>query len=216
MQTLFMRGRNKAEASTPNPLPSNNVPQVVKAVYRAIPSEQVRAFIKKEVKPEPVTQKTYDRILSELHEVNPNEKIIWVGQSSQIMHAMAYICCILTGWLILPLIVAYLLYLQIKNTIYVLTNDRLRVYSGIFTKHIEDIELFRIKDTAYSQPFLYQFFGVSNIHLITSDAIWGKFDIPAIYDGIIVREKMRKAVQAARRSKGVREVDYFGQSPLSG
>lgn len=215
MQTLFERGQQKAEASTPNSLPVNEVPQVVKAVYRAIPSKQVRAFIKKEVNPGPVTQKTYDRILNELRQVNPNEKIIWIGQSSQIMHVIAYVCCILTGWLVLPLIVAYLLHLQIRNTIYVLTNDRLRVYSGIFTKHIEDVELFRIKDTAYNQPFLYRFFGVSNIRLITSDAIWGKGDIPAIYDGIIVREKMRRAVQAARRSKGVREVDYFGQNPLS-
>lgn len=140
---------------------------------------------------------------------NPNEKIIWIGRSSQVIHILTYSMCILFCWLIFPLIIAYIVYLQTKNTIYIVTQERLLIYHGILTKRIDDLELYRIKDTAYIQPFLFRFFNLASIQLYSSDISWGNSSIPGIENGMELREKIRRIVEQARVKKGVREVDYY-------
>jgi Bacterial PH domain len=161
------------------------------------------------VKKEIVADLAYQEIYEELHETDPNEAIIWMGRSSQAIHFVAYIICFLFFWLIFPLIIAYYLYLSTKRTIYVLTNQRLRVYSGIFIRRIDDLELYRVKDTVFLQSFLLGLFNCSNIQLFTSDATWGDSSIPGIENGRALREKIRKVVEINREHKGVSEVDYY-------
>ena len=156
-----------------------------------------------------ITDPAYQEIYEELHETDPNEAIIWIGRSSQAIHFLAYSICFLFFWLIFPLIVAYYLYLSTKRTIYVLTNQRLRVYSGIFIRRIDDLELYRVKDTVFLQSFLLGLFNCSNIQLFTSDATWGDSSIPGIENGRALREKIRKVVEINREHKGVSEVDYY-------
>lgn len=178
---------------------------------------ELKEKIQEEAKPEPLTKSQYNHIYKEMEEANPHEEIIWIGRSSQFIHAFAYIMCILFCWLLFPLLIAWYLNEQTKNTIYVLTQERLRVYSGIIIKRIDDLELYRVKDTIYLQPFLLRFFGLSHIRLITSDVSWGDASIPGIENGIMVREKIRKLVEAIRVKKGVTEVDYYtrGGPPMN-
>lgn len=165
--------------------------------------------MKKTIHPDPVTRHEYQDIVDELHELDPDEKIIWIGKSSQLIHVVAYTFCFLFCWLLFPLVIAYIIYLQTKHTIYVITDQRLRIYSGILVKRIDDVELYRIKDTTFIQPFILGRFGFSNIQLITSDASWPNEMIPGIANGRMLREKIRKIVETAREKKGVREVDYY-------
>lgn len=163
----------------------------------------------KVVKPRPIKKTIYDQIYQELQDINPDETILWIGRSSQLIHLTAFSMCVLFSFLLFPILIAYIIYLQTKNTIYVLTTERLRVYSGIITKQINDLELYRVKDTRYEQPFLFRFFGLSNIQLFTSDITWGESVIPGIERGLTLRETIRKIVEAARIKKGVREFDYY-------
>jgi hypothetical protein len=165
--------------------------------------------VKQKAHPKPVTDTEYQQIYDELQELDPNETIIWIGRSSQLVHLFAYIICFLFAWLLFPLAIAYYIYLQTKHTIYVITNERLRVYSGIFVRRIDDVELYRVKDTIFLQPFILGRFGFSNIQLITSDATWGDSMIPGVAKGRMLREKIRSVVEVAREKKGVREVDYY-------
>lgn len=168
----------------------------------------------KVIKPRPIIQSTYDAITKELKEENPDEKVLWIGRSSQIIHIGAYIICFLTGFLIFPLIIALIIYLQTKNTIYVVTQERLRVYSGIFTKRIDDLELYRVKDTVYIQPFIFRFFNLCSIQLYTSDMTWKQSAIQGIENGMALREQIRRIVESSRINKGVREIDYFTHPAL--
>ncbi|HVA96836.1 MAG TPA: PH domain-containing protein [Candidatus Acidoferrales bacterium] len=165
--------------------------------------------VKKKIHPKPITQNEYQDIYDELRELDPDETIIWIGKSSQLIHLTAYFFCFLFCWLLFPLLIAYYIYLQTKNTTYVITDQRLRIYSGIFVKRIDDVELYRIKDTTFIQPFILGRFGLSNIQLITSDVSWPNEYIPGITNGRFLREKIRKIVEVAREKKGVREVDYY-------
>lgn len=161
------------------------------------------------IKHHKVTKSEYEKIYDELRELNPDEPIVWMGKPSQAVNLAAYILCFLFCWMIFPFFIAYYLYLQTKHTVYVITDQRLRVYSGVFIKRIDDVELYRVKDTIFLQPFFLNWFGLSNIQLITSDATWGNAMLAGITRGRMLREKIRCTVEIAREKKGVREVDYY-------
>jgi hypothetical protein len=165
--------------------------------------------IKHKIKHHRVTKSEYDQIFEELKNFDPNEPIIWMGKPSQAIHLFAYSVCFLFSWLIFPLLIALYLYEQTKRIVYVITDQRLRVYSGIFVKRINDIELYRVKDTIFIQPLTLRLFGLSNIQLITSDASWGNSVIAGITNGRMLREKIRHIVETVREKKGVREIDYY-------
>lgn len=161
------------------------------------------------VKHHRVTKTEYDQIYEELRTFDPNEPIIWMGKPSQAIHLFAYCLSFLFCWLVFPLLIALYLYEQTKHTVYVITDQRLRVYSGILVKRIDDVELYRVKDTIFIQPLTLRWFGLSNIQLITSDASWGDSMIAGITNGRMLRERIRHIVETAREKKGVREVDYY-------
>jgi membrane protein YdbS with pleckstrin-like domain len=172
-------------------------------------SATLKQIVKQQARPKPVTKNEYEEIFEELQQTDPNESIVWIGRSSQLIHLAAYIICFLFCWLLFPILIAYYLYLQTKHTTYVITNERLRVYSGVFVRRIDDVELYRVKDTIFLQPFILGRFGFSHIQLITSDATWGDSYIPGVSNGRMLREKIRNIVEIAREKKGVREVDYY-------
>ena len=191
--------------------------QSFKSALTDIPlPQELKEKIKEEIKPETLTKSEYNHIYHEMREANPHEEIVWIGRSSQLIHWFAYLICFLFCWLIFPLFIAWYLNERTKHTIYVLTRESLRVYSGIFIKRIDDLELYRVKDTIYIQSFVLRVFRLSSIMLITSDASWGDSSIPGIENGIVIREKLRKLVEAIRVKKGVREIDYYtrGGPPL--
>ena len=174
--------------------------------HNALP---LREKIKHRIKHHKVTKTEYQQIYDELKQLDPNEPIVWMGKPSQVTNLFAYIVCFLFSPLLFPLVIAYYIYIKTKRTIYVITDERLRVYSGVFIRRIDDVELYRVKDTIYLQPFFLAWFGLCNIQLITSDATWGDAIIAGIPNGRMIREKIRHVVEKAREKKGVREVDYY-------
>jgi membrane protein YdbS with pleckstrin-like domain len=185
-----------------------------KKQHDAIKSETLTKKIAHKIKHHKVTKSEYEQIYEELKKLDPNEPILWMGKPSQAIHLTAYAACFLFGAMIIPLLIAYYIYLQTKHTIYVITNQRLRVYSGVFFKRIDEVELYRVKDTIFLQPFSLRWFGLSNIQLITSDSTWGDSMIKGIPNGRMLRERIRNRVELIREKKGIREVDYYTQTEV--
>jgi hypothetical protein len=159
-----------------------------------------------------ITPKQYKTISRELNEMDTKEKIIWMGRSSQAINIGPFFLCFFFFYLIFPIVIAYFIYLKTRNTIYVITQQRLLLFTGIFTKRIDDVELYRVKDVAFIQPFYLWLFHVSSVQLYTSDPNWGDSLIPGIRDGMIIREKLRRLAEAERDRKGVKEIDYFAKN----
>ena len=106
-----------------------------------------------------------------------------------------------------------LIHLVNVTSTYELQADRLRMQRGIILRAEEEIELFRVKDIRASYSFIQQLFGIGNLELISSDAT-GKgasrrkdFIISNVEGARAIREELRTRVDAARRRKGVRELD---------
>ncbi len=79
--------------------------------------------------------------------------------------------------------------------------------SGVFNRRLDNLELYRVRDYTVLQPFLMRMLGLGNLHLVTSDAANPELSIEAVWGIEIIREQLRKAVEAARDRKRVRQMD---------
>lgn len=136
------------------------------------------------------------------------ETHIWSATPSQVINTTTYIICgllSLTGLLALISIpFAIWKYMEVKCKTYTLTSQRLRVESGIFSKKCDSLELYRVKDTKFDQPFLLRLFGMGNVSLISSDSTTPITTIIAIKDAHLLQEQIRSLVEERRDQKRVR------------
>ncbi len=154
------------------------------------------------------------------------EKIVWKGRSHQIVNfwpsaASALLLILILigaltwrGWvawgMFAPLSYGAWLYLGTKLKVFELTSERIRIYEGILNQKINEVELYRVKDTRLEKPFWLRIFGLSNIIMQTSDRSLPEVSILAVRGGVEIREKLRKQVEILRDQKRVREVDFDG------
>lgn len=99
-------------------------------------------------------------------------------------------------------------FLTVRCRVYELTDERLRLYEGVLNQKIDELELYRVKDTTMNRPLWLRIFGLSSLHLDTSDRSHPKVEIEAIRGGDQLRETLRKQVEYWRDRKRVREVDF--------
>jgi membrane protein YdbS with pleckstrin-like domain len=135
------------------------------------------------------------------------EEVVWQGRPSQIINLPAFLLCTLLCILVVPIFVALWKWLVVRCTNYELTSERLRMGSGVLSRVHDELELYRVKDSRYEQPFLLRIFGLGNVVLSTSDRTHPTIELRAVRDGRDVREKLRAQVEKLRARKGVREVD---------
>jgi len=142
--------------------------------------------------------------------MSDKEITIYEGSPSQIENLSSFIILgILTPFTFgLALIPILFTFLKTKFHIIKITNERIIDTSGILSKTVDELELYRVKDVKLEKPFLLRMFGLGNIMLITSDKTSKKYFIKALKDSEIIREKLRKFVEERRIKRGVREVDF--------
>ena len=136
------------------------------------------------------------------------EKDVWFGTPSQVINLGSFILLGLFFWLIFPLLIILWKWLVVKNTKYELTTERLRTRYGVLNKHTDEVELYRVRDYKFVQPFFLRLFSLGNIVLQTSDRSHPQVILRAIPDGEELRDKLRTHVEACRVKKNVREVDF--------
>lgn len=151
------------------------------------------------------------------------ETSLWTGHTSQWVHFWYYFFCIVlaiacavgavftAGLAAIGIIIPAIMWISrwwiTKTTVYELTTQRLRIGSGILSRKLEELELYRVKDYSMDQPFFLRVVNLGNLTLVTSDATTPTVIIKAIPNVADVREKLRSAVQHERDRKRVRELD---------
>ena len=135
------------------------------------------------------------------------EETIWRGSSSQLKNLGCFILCFLFCWLIVPIFIGLRRFLETKNQVYELTNERLKTTQGIFSKVTESLELYRVKDIEVLQPFIYRMVGLENIKVNTSDLSSPVILIDGISQSVGLPDKLRNQVEIIRAEKKVREID---------
>ena len=168
-----------------------------------------------------------------------NEEVIWTGSPSQILNfrhfftfglwliAITFIyttlaqrpgtqdmqSILLAMYLVLsigPFLNLLWKWLQIKCTRYELTNQRLKTRYGVLSRKADEMELYRVKDYKFDQPFFFRMFSLANIILESSDRSDPKIIIQAVRNAEDIRNKIRTCVEEMRSKKRVSEVDFEG------
>jgi len=156
--------------------------------------------------------------------MSENEETLWKGKPSQLINFNIFLLSgivvlliiilsiYLWGWLfyliVFPCGYALQKWLILRSYGYELTNERLRVTTGIFRKSFEEIELYRIRDYSIVQPFFLRLFSLGNVILKTSDKTMPDVTISAIRDFMEVKDKIRVRVEILRKEKDIKEIDY--------
>jgi uncharacterized membrane protein YdbT with pleckstrin-like domain len=151
------------------------------------------------------------------------ETLLWKGSPSQWLNAghftSALLLCagIIVGGLtsppafaglILPALYAIWKYLTVRTRVFELTSERLKITRGVINQHVDEIELYRVKDSQMIRTWWMRLTGLASISLETSDRTMPALVIPAIRGGIEMRELLRKQVEIQRDKKRVREMDF--------
>jgi uncharacterized membrane protein YdbT with pleckstrin-like domain len=100
-------------------------------------------------------------------------------------------------------------YWKARGTSYKLTTKRVVIESGIFSKKLEQIDLYRVVDYVVDRPFSQRLLGTGNIVLESTDRTSkGEVRIDGIRTDVrALYEKLRAATEADKRARGVRVMD---------
>ncbi len=129
------------------------------------------------------------------------EKQLYIGRPSQILNIISFI---LWSWtLFIPLII----YLKTRFTVYEVTNERIKLKTGILSQEIDECELYRVRDYKIVKPFFQRIFGLGKIELVTSDRSNSNINLNGIKDPENLYNLIRDNVEKIRRKTGTREID---------
>ena len=132
-----------------------------------------------------------------------DERTEWTGHPSQWQNLGWFVLCVL----VLPIPFALWKWLETRSTVYTLTDQRLKFTRGVFSKVTEDLELYRVRDSKFSQGPFERMVGLGNIELFTTDETSPTILLRYIAGAEAVREQIRGLVEARRDAKRVRYLD---------
>ena len=104
---------------------------------------------------------------------------------------------------------SFIAYLHLHAVEYVISTQRVRIVSGIFSKDIQEIELFRVKDTMAHQSFFLRLFGLGTITILSGDERHPRLILSGVPGAVELRERLRQEIMTLRQRFGVRELDVM-------
>ena len=129
------------------------------------------------------------------------EKQLYIGRPSQILNIISFI---IWSW---TLFVPIIIYLKTRFTVYEVTDQRIKLKTGILSQEIDECELYRVRDYKIVKPFFQRIFGLGKIELVTSDRSNSNINLNGIKDPENLYNLIRDNVEKIRRKTGTRELD---------
>lgn len=143
-----------------------------------------------------------------VHESHPSQIVNLKSYAAAFLGAAAVVALtILAGatvlllFLLLPAFYALWKWIEIKSTKLTLTDQRLIIRSGVFTKTTNETELYRVRDTAIEEPFFYRLFGVGNVIIYSTDEAEGRLHFNAYPKPHWIKDQIRNNAEACRQRK---------------
>jgi uncharacterized membrane protein YdbT with pleckstrin-like domain len=103
---------------------------------------------------------------------------------------------------------AIVCWVRTRGVSYKITSQRIVIESGVFSKRMEQIDLYRIVDYVVDRPFGQRIMGTGNLVLETMDKTTPEVRVSGIKtDVMALYERLRFATEAEKRKRGVRLLD---------
>ncbi|HYI13569.1 MAG TPA: PH domain-containing protein [Thermoanaerobaculia bacterium] len=117
--------------------------------------------------------------------------------SEQFVRVGWFITAILTAIQVIGFLVAWI---RLRSTQYTLTNQRVLIEQGVFSKTVDEIDLRYVDDSLFTQGLLDRILGIGNVTLLSSDKTSPRYMLRSIKDPRGVRELIRaEAYQNSQR-----------------
>jgi uncharacterized membrane protein YdbT with pleckstrin-like domain len=103
--------------------------------------------------------------------------------------------------LLVPVVYAWWKWLLVKSLRFTLTDQRIIISKGVFSKITNETELYRIRDTSIEEPFFYRMFGVGNILVYSTDDAEGRLSFEAFPKPHWIKDQIRNYSEICRRNR---------------
>jgi uncharacterized membrane protein YdbT with pleckstrin-like domain len=103
--------------------------------------------------------------------------------------------------LLIPVIYAWWKWLLVKSIKLTITDQRLIVSQGVFSKATNETELYRVRDTSIEEPFFYRMFGVGNVIIYSTDEAEGQLHFKAYSKPHWIKDQIRNNAEVCRQKK---------------
>lgn len=132
-----------------------------------------------------------------------NEELLFAGRPALVQGLGGLVLAILT--LGLSLLVAWF---KTRGVHYKITSQRVVIEQGMFSKRMEQLDLYRVVDYVVERPFGQRIMGTGNIILETVDKTTPEIRIVGIKTNVIaLYEKLRYSTEQEKKKRGVRLLD---------
>ncbi len=126
----------------------------------------------------------------------------------------AFVGQLLLGVLLLPVFgIGVLLLLGVWYKVYAmryrLSTMRFFITRGLIARHVEELDLFRIKDISLVQGVLQRLLGVGTITILSTDDTNPRIKVSGINQPLEIKEILRIHYRAARQREGVRSAEFI-------
>ena len=106
---------------------------------------------------------------------------------------------------------ALVAWVRSRSTHYKITTQRIVIESGLFSKRMEQIDLYRVIDYVVERPLGQRVMGTGNIVLEAMDKTTPEIRIEGVKtDVVALYERLRYATEQEKRRRGVRVLDVEG------
>ena len=140
------------------------------------------------------------------------EELLFAGRPAALRGIGGLLLAILT--LGVSLLVSFI---RTKGVHYKITSQRIVIEQGIFSKRMEQIDLYRVVDYVVERPLGQRIMGTGNIVLEAIDKTTPSIRIDGIKtDVVALYERLRYATEQEKRRRGVRVVDAETAGGLGG
>lgn len=134
----------------------------------------------------------------------PGEDVLFDGRPALVAGVGELFVCVVTlGLWLLPL------WWRSLGTHYRVTTRRVVVETGVLSKRLEQIDLYRVQDYAVDRPFGQRLLGTGNLILTTLERSTPELRLSGIKTDVVqLYERVRAATEGDKLRRNVRLVDY--------
>jgi uncharacterized membrane protein YdbT with pleckstrin-like domain len=156
----------------------------------------------------------------------PEETVIWRGTPSQWTNFGAYFMCVLLAagvvaayifvsprqplillGLIVPAIWMLSRWIATRCHRYEITSERIKITTGLFSRHSNELELYRVRDYSVVEPLWLRMVGCGNVRLTSADRTTPEVVLHAVPHANALKDQIRIHTERMRQRRGVRDLE---------
>lgn len=130
-------------------------------------------------------------------------RILYEGSPSWKAFFWQYVFAWILAVVVVGLVWVLILHLKRKSTKFKITSAAIDTETGIFSRRIETLQLWRIKDIDFQQSFWERILGVARIMVFTKDVTDPVLTIMGLPSSRELFDQLKDAIEVARQSRNL-------------